>query len=152
MPTIPVMLTETPFAILTPMVAPLQAQRSALQRVVGTGLLRCAVPTRRGWRLNGTLHGELNRPWEGFSLVAPVRLGDGPTGWVLLRSEEDGLAAQASAAPPVHALDTLTLRNVFFREDEWLGEADLATRLMPVAQALASCRRCSVQSTPAMKA
>lgn len=95
--------------------------------------------TGRGWWLSGALPDVPNRPWEGFSLVAPLRLGDAPAGWALLRSEEDGLGALPAAnhptAPPHTA--TLQLRRVYFREDEWLGEADLAQRMTPVAQALA---------------
>ncbi|MFP8780837.1 acyl-CoA dehydrogenase family protein [Hydrogenophaga sp. RWCD_12] len=99
----------------------------------------CAAPltgedTGRGWLLSGHLPDVPNRPWEGFSLVAPLRLGDAPTGWALLRSEEDGLSALPCADP--HTA-TLQLRRVYFREDEWLGEADLAQRMAPVASALA---------------
>lgn len=90
--------------------------------------------TGRGWLLSGQLPDVPNRPWEGFSLVAPLRLGDAPAGWALLRNEEDGLSAQPSTDP--HTA-TLQLRRVYFREDEWLGEADLAQRMAPVASALA---------------
>lgn len=97
--------------------------------------------TGRGWLLSGHLPDVPNRPWEGFSLVAPLRLGSAPAGWALLRSEEDGLGAlpgteQPHAHPAPH-LATLALRRVYFREDEWLGEADLAQRMAPIAQALA---------------
>ena len=93
--------------------------------------------TGRGWWLTGLLPDVPNRPWEGFALVAPLRLGDAPAGWALLRSEEDGLSAQADAAHPAPYLATLELRRVYFREDEWLGEADLVARMAPVASALA---------------
>ena len=96
-----------------------------------------AHDTGRGWLLTGRLPDVPNRPWEGFSLVAPLRLGDAPAGWALLRSEEDGLSAQADADHPAPHLATLALRRVYFREDEWLGEADLAVRMAPVASALA---------------
>lgn len=103
-----------------------------------------AEDTGRGWLLSGQLHGVPNLPWEGFSLVAPVRLGDGNAGWVLLRSEEDGLSAHSAADTHPHghepALASLRLNRVFFREDEWLGEHDMATLLTPVADALAPCR------------
>jgi len=101
-----------------------------------------AEDTGRGWLLSGPLHGVPNLPWEGFSLVAPVRLGDGNAGWVLLRSEEDGLsvhpAPEAHENRPAHA--SLRLHRVFFREDEWLGEQSMALLLAPVAEALATCR------------
>ncbi len=97
--------------------------------------------TGRGWLLSGELPDVPNRPWEGFSLVAPLRLGTAPAGWALLRSEEDGLGALPGAdqphAHPAPHLATLALRRVYFREDEWLGEADLAQRMAPIAQALA---------------
>jgi hypothetical protein len=97
-----------------------------------------AEDTGRGWLLSGQLHGVPNLPWEGFSLVAPVRLGDGNAGWVLLRSEEDGLSVLPASAG--HAQASIHLNRVFFREDEWLGDSDLATLLTPVAEALAPCR------------
>ena len=97
-----------------------------------------AEDTGRGWLLSGPLHGVPNLPWEGFSLVAPVRLGDGNAGWVLLRSEEDGLTVHP--APPGHAHASLHLNRVFFREDEWLGEQNMARLLAPVAEALTPCR------------
>ena len=91
----------------------------------------------RGWLLTGRLPDVPNRPWEGFALVAPLRLGDAPAGWALLRSEEDGLSALPAAGHATPHLATLALRHVYFREDEWLGEADLAVRMAPVASALA---------------
>ena len=97
-----------------------------------------AEDTGRGWLLSGSLHGVPNLPWEGFSLVAPVRLGDGNAGWVLLRSEEDGLTVHP--APPGHAHASLHLNRVFFREDEWLGEQNMRQLLAPVAEALTPCR------------
>lgn len=96
-----------------------------------------AEDTGRGWRLSGALADVPNRPWEGFSLVAPVRLGDTPAGWALLRSEEDGLSALPGPGGTTTQTATLRLRRVYFREDEWLGEADLAQRMAPVARALA---------------
>jgi alkylation response protein AidB-like acyl-CoA dehydrogenase len=209
------MLTDTGLPSTAPVVNALQASRFPLQRVVDSGLLRCAVPrdlggnggglddlahaagllqrqdpaaaavlwaqrlaiealvqtanvglrefwlpdflngdraatlapggkeltaedTGRGWLLSGVFHGVPNLPWEGFSLVAPVRLGDGNAGWVLLRSEEDGLSVHPAA--PGHAHASLHLNRVFFREDEWLGEQHMAQRLAPVAEALAPCR------------
>lgn len=92
--------------------------------------------TGRGWLLSGHLPDVPNRPWEGFSLVAPLRLGNAPAGWALLRSEEDGLSALPNADQPAPHLATLALRRVYFREDEWLGEANLAQRMAPIAQAL----------------
>lgn len=95
------------------------------------------VDTGRGWLLTGRLDHMANLAWEGFSVLAPARLGDGDTSWVLLRSEEDGLSVDtATTSGPA----TLHLRNVFFREDEWLGGADLPGRMAPVGRALLPCQ------------
>ena len=100
--------------------------------------------TGRGWLLSGHLPDVPNRPWEGFSLVAPLRLGDAPAGWALLRSEEDGLFALPCTDPHMASLQ---LRRVYFREDEWLGEADLAQRMAQVASALAPFKPCPPAAT-----
>lgn len=96
--------------------------------------------TGRGWLLRGRFEHIANLPWEGFSLVAPAHLGEGPASWVLLRSEEDGLSVEAPQATAVQGsgdgLRTLHLNPVFFREDEWLGGPELRTHLAPVAAAL----------------
>jgi len=97
-----------------------------------------AEDTGRGWLLSGQLHRVPNLPWEGFSLVARVRLCDGNAGWVLLRSEEDGLFIHPAPTGHVHA--SIHLNRVYFREEEWLGEQSMAQLLAPVAQALATCR------------
>lgn len=95
--------------------------------------------TGRGWLLNGRFEGVPNLPWEGFSLVAPVCLG-ASEGWVLLRSEENGLSVHPATEQPHPDQATLRLRNVYFREDEWLGDADLSERIVPLAIALEACR------------
>lgn len=92
---------------------------------------------RRSWLLTGQLAGLANLPWEGFSLVAPVRLGDDPPVWVLLRSEEDGLSVQTSGDQgSCGGLSTVHIDKVFFRVDEWLGGPELGGHLAPVAAAL----------------
>lgn len=104
--------------------------------------------TGRGWRLQGSLPRVLNLPWLEFSVVAPVRLGEQAPVWVLLRSEEDGLLidpagdpardpATGPACPPGCRTVTLHFNRVFFREDEWLGGADLPQRMRAVEAALA---------------
>lgn len=82
------------------------------------------------------------------SPISPLRrVVDSGRGWVLLRSEEDGLSvhpmpeAHSNGNEPAHA--SLRLNRVFFREDEWLGDHDMAQRLAPVAEALAPCRPCA---------
>jgi alkylation response protein AidB-like acyl-CoA dehydrogenase len=94
--------------------------------------------TGRGWLLNGQFDGMTNLPWEGFSLVAPVCLGPSD-GWVFLRSEEDGLSVRPGGGHHSPEQATLELANVYFREDEWLGDADLPERFVPVAFALGTC-------------
>ena len=98
-----------------------------------------AEDTGRGWLLSGRFDGVPNLPWEGFSLVAPVCLGSSK-GWIFLRSEEDGLSVHPASDNHASDLGTLRLRNVYFRVDEWLGDADLTERLLPLAFALGSCR------------
>ncbi|KRC04561.1 hypothetical protein ASE11_24480 [Hydrogenophaga sp. Root209] len=98
----------------------------------------------RGWLLTGRLKDVANLAWEGFSLVAPIRLGDGPPGWALLRSEEDGLSVESLLATagqgPSNGLSTLSIQGVFFREDEWLGGPELQMHLTPVARALSGAQ------------
>jgi hypothetical protein len=106
-----------------------------------------AEDTGRGWLLSGVFHGVPNLPWEGSSLVAPVRLGDGNAGWVLLRSEEDGLCLHPEPEAPRFAQLSLQLNRVFIREDEWLGGPEMAALLAPIGHALAPCRPCP----PALK-
>lgn len=104
------------------------------------GALR-ARDTGRGWLLQGRLPRAPNLQWAGFSVVAPVRFGETAPHWVLLRSEEDGLASVPDTGEddPVAALTaTLQLEQVFFREDEWLCGPDLHARVEPVAAALAA--------------
>lgn len=96
--------------------------------------------TGRGWRLQGVLPCVPNLQWMGFSVVAPLRLGNDAPSWVLLRSEEDGLAAQPGgdeAFPAGGRVAALRLDRVFFREDEWLGGPELTQRLLAVQAALA---------------
>lgn len=114
--------------------------RAATQATDGTTLI--GEDTGRGWLLSGRLHGVPNMPWEGFSLVAPVRLGPGDAGWVLLRSEEDGLSLHPEPEAPRFAQSSLQLNRVFFREDEWLGGPEMADLLAPIGHALAPCRPC----------
>lgn len=94
----------------------------------------------RGWRLSGRFDCVPNQQWVHCSIVVPVRLQGDDIGWVLLRSEEDGLDIShldQGAAPVFSRSASITAHRVFFREDEWLGAADLADRLAPVAAALA---------------
>lgn len=101
--------------------------------------------TGRGWLLDGALGTVTNLQWSGCSIVTPVQL-EGQRAWVLLRSEDDGLQVNpaiearlpsALCAAAVHA------RNVFFREDECLGDEDLLERIAPLMRALAPVR-CTV--------
>lgn len=114
--------------------------RAATQATGGTTLI--GEDTGRGWLLSGRLSGVPNLPWEGFSLVAPVRLGPDGAGWVLLRSEEDGLSLHPEPEAPRFAQSSLHLNRVFFREDEWLGGPEMADLLAPIGHALAPCRPC----------
>lgn len=97
--------------------------------------------TGRGWLLQGDIATVPNLQWAGFSLAAPVHLGEQRGHWVLLRSEENGLSIASNTAAhwPAAQAASLTLRSVFFREDEWLGGPELPQRMAPVAVALARC-------------
>lgn len=95
--------------------------------------------TGRGWLLSGQFEGVPNLPWEGFSLVTPVCLGPSE-GWILLRCEEDGLSVRPGSAHHSPDQAALHLNKVHVREDEWLGDASLSARLVPLAFALGSCR------------
>ena len=97
-----------------------------------------AHDTGRGWQLSGQGLQAVNAPPQGFSFVAPVQMG--PTaGWCLLRSEEDGFdvhTASGSATPSRAWTARIDLRQVFFREDEWLGDSALEQAVHPVRMAL----------------
>ncbi len=100
-----------------------------------------AHDTGRGWLLQGEIAAVPNLQWAGFSLAAPVHLGEQRGHWVLLRSEENGLSIIPGTAAhwPDAQAASLGIRNVFFREDEWIGGPELPERLAPVAIALARC-------------
>lgn len=100
-----------------------------------------ARDTGRGWLLQGDIAAVPNLQWAGFSLAAPVHLGEQRDHWVLLRSEENGLSTvpATTAHRPDAQAASLAIRNVFFREDEWLGGPELPQRMAPVAIALARC-------------
>jgi len=111
-------------ATLSPRLQPLQAR-----------------DTGRGWLLRGEIAVAPNLQWAGFSLAAPVHLGEQRGHWILLRSEENGLSVVPGTAAhwPAARAAALAIGNVFFREDEWLGGSELPERLAPVATALARC-------------
>lgn len=97
-----------------------------------------AHDTGRGWQLSGQGLQAVNAPAQGFSFVAPVQMG-AASGWCLLRSEEDGFdvrSASGSAAPSGAWTARIDLCQVFFREDEWLGDSTLDAAVHPVRLAL----------------
>ena len=100
-----------------------------------------AHDTGRGWLLQGEIAAVPNLQWAGFSLAAPVHLGEQRGHWVLLRSEENGLSTLPGTAAhwPAAQAAALAIDQVFFREDEWLGDAGLPVRMAPAAAALARC-------------
>ncbi len=100
-----------------------------------------ARDTGRGWLLRGEITAVPNLQWAGFSLAAPVHLGEQRGQWVLLRSEENGLSTVPGTVAhwPAAQAAALAIDNVFFREDEWLGGPELPARLAPLATALACC-------------
>lgn len=98
-----------------------------------------ARDTGRGWLLQGDMAAVPTLQWAGFSLAAPVHLGEQHHHWVLLRSEENGLSTLpgTEAHWPAAQAASLAIDEVFFREDEWLGGPELPQRMAPVAIALA---------------
>lgn len=92
-----------------------------------------AHDTGRGWQLSGQGLQAMNAAPHGFSFVAPVQMG--PTaGWCLLRSEEDGFDVHSTPSRAWTA--RIDVRQVFFREDEWLGDSALEQAVHPVRMAL----------------
>ena len=92
-----------------------------------------------GWQLNGSFNGVANLVWSGFSLVVPAQLEDNSPGWLMLRSEEDGLYAtpgEDKAAWRGATMGVVTLKQVFFRRDEWLGTDVLTPHLHAAAAEL----------------
>ncbi len=92
-----------------------------------------------GWQLNGSFHQVANLVWSGFSLVVPAQLEDNPPGWLMLRSEEDGLYAtpgEDKAAWRSATMGLVTLKQVFFRRDEWLGTEAITPHLQAAAAEL----------------
>lgn len=143
-------LVQTPNGALREHLLPdvLRAERAATVPITLAQYLLSAHDTGRGWQLSAPRLQAFNTAVDGFSFVAPVQL-DGQQGWCCLRSEEDGfdvLPAQAQPPAHVHAhtapapaeaqASAIRLRQVFFREDEWLGEQDLEAALQPVCAAL----------------
>ena len=115
-----------------------------------------ARPLDRGWHLNGRLHHVLNLQWVGYVVLSPVWFampGEAAPrlGWTLLRSEEDGLGHEMDVSRPLTrqaACGTVTLRDVYFREDELLADqADaLSTPLRVLDQALRAALWAGVSS------
>lgn len=96
--------------------------------------------TGRGWRLNGGFSLVGNAQADGFSLICPLKPEGEPGGWVVLRSEEDGVHLEPNRllGPDHDKAQTahLQVQNVFFREDEWLGDMALSEAVNPVCTAL----------------
>ena len=98
-----------------------------------------AQNTGRGWVLNGDFSMAGNAQTDGFSLISPLQPAGESGGWVVLRSEEDGLhVLPNSISPKIQQASTarIKVQNVFFREDEWLGDMTLLNAVSPVRNAL----------------
>lgn len=90
-------------------------------------------------RLYGQYSAMTNLQWEGFSVAVPVQIADA-VDWVMLRGEEDGLRSGIDMGEPCplgSRTASLTCDGVFFRMDEWLGDATLIQRVAPLFDALA---------------
>lgn len=98
-----------------------------------------AVEAGSACRLYGRYTRVPNLQWIGFSIIAPVRLSHSVE-WILVRGEEAGLGVgidDGAPCPQGSRTATVTFDDVFFRMDEWLGDAALWGRCAPVADALA---------------
>jgi len=92
-----------------------------------------------GWQLSGSFDGVANLVWSGFSLVVPAQLEGNSPGWLMLRSEEDGLYATPGADKAAWrgaTVGIVTLKQVFFRRVEWLGTDALTPQLQAAAAEL----------------
>ena len=98
-----------------------------------------AIEAGNAMRLYGQYSRVVNLQWVGFSVAVPIQAG-ATVEWALLRGEEDGLRIGIDHGEPCPAgsrAATLTFDGVFFRMDEWLGEATLPQRVAPLAEVLA---------------
>ncbi|WP_157826936.1 hypothetical protein [Macromonas nakdongensis] len=113
------------------------AHRASAAVIGGSALIGQLVGN--GWQLNGRFNGVANLVWSGFSLVVPAQLEDNSPGWLMLRSEEDGLyttPGEDKAAWRGATMGVVTLKQVFFRRDEWLGTDAITTHLHAAAAEL----------------
>lgn len=89
--------------------------------------------------LNGGNYIATNASADGFALICPLQSDTEAVGWCVLHSEEQGFDCAAHvihpAAPHADAA-RITLRQVFFRGDELLGEAPLHHSVLDVQSAL----------------
>lgn len=98
----------------------------------------------RGWHLSGQLAQVPNLQWSGYALLCPTWFkheGSAPDhlGWALLRSEENGLHHEWDLSRTMArqaAGGTVRLHNVYFREDELLGDEALSLPLRLLDQRL----------------
>lgn len=98
-----------------------------------------------GMRLSGWVQSIANAQTDGVSLIVPVHMpaatpgAAGPSGWVVLPSEEDGVHLEPGTLLP-HLHNTCPARvrveQAFFRADEWLGDSHLLQQTEPVRLAL----------------
>jgi len=89
--------------------------------------------------LSGGNYVVTNAQADGFSLICPARTDGNSIAWCVVDSETQGferwphdMGAFASDAK----VACIEMRNVFFRGDELLGEANLATKALEVQSAL----------------
>lgn len=93
------------------------------------------VETERAARVSGVVSNVPHLHPDGFTLLAEATLEDGSSGWLVLRSEEDGvdvLPPNPNSKPSwarAALLGDVRCRNVFFRADEWLGSANITPHL-----------------------
>jgi alkylation response protein AidB-like acyl-CoA dehydrogenase len=89
--------------------------------------------------LNGGNYEVANAQADGFSLICTAKTDEDSFAWCVLDSEAQGFERSPHARESLAAgakLARIELKNVFFRGDELLGEADLTTKTLGVQMAL----------------
>lgn len=126
-------------------------ERAAAPPLSLDALALTALEDERGLWLGGQLPSLANAQPQGVSLIVPVHTAQG-SGWALVASEEDGVHLEpASFLPELQHTCPVRVRmdRVFFRPDEWLGDAALLQQTEPTRLALGVLYR-ALLATPAM--
>lgn len=89
--------------------------------------------------LSGGNYVVTNAPAEGFTLICPIKTDDNAVAWCVVDSEAQGFERvphDLGPLTPDAKAARIEMRHVFFRGDELLGEARLASKALAVQRAL----------------